>query len=86
MSNLRGVRVRQCGQGESRRRNRRDRSGHPGATTGLPPRIYAITRNQQINLAQLLGERFSANRPDELTLQEASRLIDGLKRNQSAPS
>lgn len=67
----------QKGQGNGRSRP---------ATTSQVKAIYAITRSQQINLAQLLGERFSVNRPDELTLPEASRLIDELKRNQSTQS
>lgn len=56
------------------------------ATPSQVKAIYGIARSQQINLAQLLGERFSANRPDELTIQEASRLIDELKRNQPGQS
>jgi hypothetical protein len=41
--------------------------------------IFAIARSQRLDLAALLQERFQVSRPDALTIQEASQLIDHLK-------
>lgn len=49
------------------------------ATASQVKAIHAIARGQQANLLQLLRERFQVSRPDDLTLSEASRLIDELK-------
>jgi hypothetical protein len=52
------------------------------ATSNQVKAIYAITRSQNINLQQLLSERFGTNRPDELMIAEASQLIDELKKRE----
>ena len=41
--------------------------------------LYAITKSQGLNLNQLLRERFRIGRPEQLSIGEASRLIDELK-------
>ena len=41
--------------------------------------VYAITKAQGTNLGQLLRERFRVGKPDELSIREASQLIDELK-------
>jgi hypothetical protein len=67
--------------------------GRASSQRGTPPRsatqsqvkaIFAIARSQRLDLAALLQERFQVSRPDALTIQEASQLIDQLK-NSAAP-
>jgi hypothetical protein len=66
-----------------------DQPGVPGNGAG-PPRstksqiraIHALTRRHQIDLAGLLSERFGYGQPEDLSLNEASTLIDQLN---SAP-
>ena len=41
--------------------------------------LYAISRQKGIDLRTILRERFSLSRPDELTLPQASGLIDELR-------
>jgi hypothetical protein len=41
--------------------------------------ILAIARRQNADLASLLDQEFAAERPEELTLRQASELIDRLK-------
>ena len=41
--------------------------------------IEAIAQRQQIDLVTLLGERFRAAAAEDLSIVEASRLIDELK-------
>jgi hypothetical protein len=41
--------------------------------------IFAIARGQRLDFAALLQEQFQVSRPDALTIQEASQLIDQLK-------
>jgi hypothetical protein len=63
-------------------------AGRASGQRGTPPRsatqsqvkaIFAIARSQGLDLAALLQERFQVSRPDALTIQEASQLIDHLK-------
>jgi hypothetical protein len=49
------------------------------ATQSQVKAIFAIARSQRLDLAALLQERFQVSRPDALTIQEASKLIDHLK-------
>ena len=42
--------------------------------------IYAIARNQRIDVGQLM-ERYGVKKPDELDLKTASKVIDSLKSN-----
>ncbi|REJ74267.1 MAG: hypothetical protein DWQ34_23945 [Planctomycetota bacterium] len=48
------------------------------ATAAQVKAIHAISRRQRIDLPALLGDRFGCSQPDELTLQDASKLIDNL--------
>lgn len=57
------------------------RSSVRPATPSQAKALYAISRNQGIDLPRLLHERFQVTRADELTIAEASRLIDELKSN-----
>jgi hypothetical protein len=49
------------------------------ATASQVKAIYGIARAKQINLQQFLHERYGATQPDNLTIEEASKTIDGLK-------
>ncbi|MES2789239.1 MAG: hypothetical protein V4719_06425 [Planctomycetota bacterium] len=49
------------------------------ATNGQVRAIRAITDRQGLDLGQLLGSRFRLQRPEELSLADASDLIDELK-------
>ena len=62
--------------------------GNGSSSQSNPPRpatqsqvkaIFAIARAQKLNVQQLLRERFNVGRPDDLTIKEASQLIDSLK-------
>src|SRR5262249_9072812 len=59
------------------------RSSRP-ATSAQVKAIYAIARSRGLDLRLLLEERYQAGKPNELSVQEASRLIDELK--QTAPA
>lgn len=49
------------------------------ATVSQVRAIRAITGRQGLDLGQLLGSRFSLQRPEDLSLADASALIDELK-------
>ena len=49
------------------------------ATSSQIRAIHAISARQQVDLAQVLYDRFGAGRPEELSISEASTLIDELK-------
>jgi len=49
------------------------------ATASQVRAIYAITSKARINLLGELNQRFGVSRPDELTLSQASQLIDAIK-------
>jgi hypothetical protein len=66
------------GNGTSRYNGQRNNSPRP-ATLSQVKAIYGIARNQHIDLAQFLQERFQVERPDDLTIREASQVIDELK-------
>jgi hypothetical protein len=53
--------------------------GRKPATRGQLRAILAIAREQQADLSGLLRQKFDADRPKDLTLKQASRLIDLLK-------
>lgn len=55
-------------------------SNRRAATQSQVKAIHAIANKKQLNLGQLLRERFHVGRADDLSLQEASRLIDELKK------
>jgi hypothetical protein len=56
------------------------RAGQPrAATTSQVKALYAITKSQGQDLNQLLRERFHVDKPDRLSIREASQLIGELK-------
>ena len=57
---------------------RRNGNGRP-ATASQARAIRAIAGRRRFDLGQLLGERFGVSRPEELSLGDASSLIDELK-------
>jgi len=58
----------------------RQRNGSPRpATQSQIKALFAISKSQHVNLSQLLRERFNVSRPDDLSIKEASQLIDSLK-------
>ena len=61
--------------------NQRDSLPRP-ATQSQCKALFAITRAQGINLSQLLRERFRTGKPEELSIREASGLIDELKKSE----
>jgi hypothetical protein len=65
------------GRGASARRHPRDQT-RP-ATASQVKAIAAIAKRQQLALTELLWNDYGINRADELTITEASRLIDALK-------
>ena len=57
------------------------------ATPAQVRALYAISRKYQINLIELLMERFGCHQPEDLSLEDASSLIsdlDGAERNGGA--
>ena len=71
---------RHCENTSARNGSQRPANGHPPrpATAAQVKAIHAISRRQRIDLPTLLGERFGCSQPDELSLQDASALIDDL--------
>ena len=53
------------------------------ATQSQVKAIYAIARGQHLDVQQLLRDRFNVGRADDLTIKEASQLIDSLKSSRS---
>ncbi|MGE3407569.1 MAG: hypothetical protein AB7I37_12190 [Pirellulales bacterium] len=49
------------------------------ATASQARAIRAIAGRQRLNLDELLGNRFGVNRPEDLSISDASSLIDELK-------
>ena len=49
------------------------------ATPGQIRAIHAIGNSQQLDLVAELQRRFDVERPDDLTVEQASRLIDAIK-------
>jgi hypothetical protein len=49
------------------------------ATQSQVRALHAICKNQRLNLNQLLRERYNVGRPEDLSIKEASQLIDSLK-------
>ena len=78
------------GQHQSPATNRvanQSNSGTParGATTSQVRAIHAIANRSGVALADALG-RFNVRRPDELTIRDASSLIDQLKNPSESPA
>lgn len=55
------------------------RNGGRPATVSQARAIRAIAGRQRIDLQQLLGDRFGVGRPEDLSISDASQLIDDLK-------
>jgi hypothetical protein len=58
----------------------------PGASNGIRratqsqiKALFAITKKERVDLPTFLRERFQVQRPDDLTIQQASLAIDALK-------
>lgn len=68
----------QNGNGASRTTGQRSNGPRP-ATQSQAKAIYAIARSQRIDVASYLLERFRVRRPEDLSIKEASQLIDELK-------
>ena len=54
-------------------------TGPRPATQSQVKAIYAIARSQRLDLTPFLLERFQVRRPDDLTIRDASQVIDELK-------
>src|SRR5439155_9662096 len=68
------------GNGDSRSHDVGQRGNPPRpATTSQVKALFATTKSQRLNLNQLLRERFRVGKPEDLTIREASQLIDQLK-------
>jgi hypothetical protein len=53
------------------------------ATQSQIKAIHAIARNQGLDVSQILRDRFHVAKPDDLTISEASQLIDRLKNSKA---
>ena len=53
-------------------------SNRRAATSSQVRALHAIATRQQFNLTELLRERFSLYRAEDLSITDASRLIDEL--------
>ena len=53
-------------------------NGQRRATTSQVKAIFGIARNQRIDVGQLMG-RYGVNRPEDLDIKTASKVIEGLK-------
>jgi hypothetical protein len=49
------------------------------ATQSQVKALHAIAKDRRLNLVALLDERFRVNRPDDLSIKQASDLISSLK-------
>ena len=49
------------------------------ATQSQVKALFAITKSKRLNLNQLVQDRFQAARPEDLSIRQASKLIDELK-------
>ena len=70
-------------QGRSNRRGASDRQQHRHATVSQARAIRAICDKQGLNADHVVTDRFRVNAVEDLTLQEASSLIDDLKAAQT---
>ena len=53
--------------------------GHRPATQSQVRAIHAIARHRRIDIARFLNDRFRISNPGDLTIKEASQVIDELK-------
>ncbi len=72
-----------AGQNNSQRQsnngNGRRSSNPPPATASQVRAMHAIANRHGLNLQALLNDRFDVDRPDALTIAEASEMIDEMK-------
>jgi hypothetical protein len=54
-----------------------------GATALQIKALFAIARSQRLDLRRVVQERFGVSRPDDLSLRQASGLIEELKRSEN---
>lgn len=68
--------------------NGRSSNGHGPrhATSSQVKAIHAIAGRNRIDVARLVQDRFSVQRPDDLSISDASTLIDELKAAQTGAS
>jgi hypothetical protein len=62
-----------------RQRTDRPRSNGRRATASQVRAIYGIAHGHKLDLSQELRNRFGVDRPDDLSLQDASQFIDDLR-------
>ena len=56
--------------------------GQPrGATQSQIKALFAIAKSRGLNLNELIRDRFRCGKPEQLSIREASQLIDSLKSN-----
>ena len=68
------------GNGSRAAPNDNQRTSNPRpATQSQCKALHAISRSKQVNLNQLLRDRFHVGKPEDLSIKEASSLIDELK-------
>jgi hypothetical protein len=54
--------------------------GQPrGATQSQVKALFAIAKSRGLNLNELIRDRFRCGKPEQLSIREASQLIDSLK-------
>ena len=67
------------GQRQSANANGRRSSSPPPATASQVRALHAIANRHGLNLQAVLRDRFDVDRPDALTIAEASEMIDEMK-------
>jgi DNA polymerase I-like protein with 3'-5' exonuclease and polymerase domains len=60
-------------------------NGQRRATTSQVKAIFGIARNQRIDVGQLMG-RYGVNKPEDLDIKTASKVIESLKAQEGRPS
>jgi hypothetical protein len=55
------------------------RNGQRQATQSQVKAINSIARNRRIDIAHFLNDRFHVNKPEDLSIKDASKVIDELK-------
>jgi len=73
----------QRANGDGQSQNTDSKSNGPRAATQSQVKaLYAITKSQGLNLRDLLRDRHQVNRPEDLSIKQASGLIESLKSNE----
>ena len=58
----------------------------PNSRASPRPAIHAIASRNRIDVGRLVQDRFNVQRPDDLSISDASTLIDELKSAQTGVS